>query len=306
MYHCIVNTRAGRGSGKEWISPIDAFMREQGKEIVFEEPKTEQEASIFAHNVCLSGSEGIIGIGGDGTVQKIVTGMLQNTKKCEIPLGIISCGSGNDLVRTFSSSAPIAKQSDKDYLSQFLMGIIHNEHQTIDAIRINDKACLNVANIGLDARIVKNAKRLKKTLGGKAYLISAFISIVQHENLDLHIRIQNSEKEYDINGRYTLVAICNGQYYGGGMKIAPPARINDGRITLCLISELSRLKAFRLFPTVLTEQHVHLKEVKYVECERCIITPTNHQVDLCTDGNLSKSTGSIEFEILPNAMRVIF
>jgi len=327
VYHCIINPDAGRGTGRKWSQSIETFMRGQGKEIIINEPNSAQEASQWVYDVCLSGSDGIIGVGGDGTIQAIVTGMLNNTQECQIPLGIIPCGSGNDLARSFAKISKTDKldnstnietfsnfahfenitsfMTQPDFLSLSLKRILQGEQYAVDAIRVNDKACLNVANIGLDARIVRNAKRFKRILGEKAYFASAFISIAQHENLGLHIRIQDSEKEYEIDGRYTLIAVCNGQYYGGGMRIAPSARIDDGYITLCLISELSRIRTFGLFPTVLSERHIYLKEVQYIECKRCIITPTDTSTTLCMDGNLSEHSGSLEFEILPNAIRII-
>ena len=318
MYHCIINPRAGRSRGKELISSIEDFMKKHNKEIVIKEPISPQDSTDWVRDACLAKSEGIIGVGGDGTIQAIVTGMLRNSKECQIPLGIISCGSGNDLSRTFASFIPSVKQSEEDSLQQFLMRVIRGEHKTIDAIRVNDKVCLNVANMGLDARIVKNAKRYKKFLGGKAYLLSAIISIFQHENLGLHmfiegeqkITIQNKEEiakvEYEVKSHYTLLAICNGQYYGGGMRIAPSAKLNDGKITLCLIDDLSRAKAFRLFPTILIQKHMYLKDVNYLECTRIKIIPERSQISLCMDGNLSDVTGALEVNLLPNAIKVTF
>ena len=297
MYHCIVNPDAGRRSGKEWAYTVKSFMNEHGKDVAIKEAQSAAEASQWVHQACLADSEGIIAVGGDGTVQAIVTGMLQNVKKCETPLGIISCGSGNDLVRSFG----YWPKNEKGFLPQIIKG----KQRTIDAIRVNDKACLNIANIGLDVRIVRNSLKYKQFLGKRAYLASAFVSIALHENIHLRIQIYDEGRESEIEGPFTLAAICNGQYYGGGMRITPPAQIDDGHITLCLVSALSRAKVLVLFPAMLLERHTNLKAVRFIQCQRCIITPQEGET-LCIDGNLIECAAPLEFELLPGAIKVFW
>ena len=292
MYHCIVNPVAGRGNGRKMLSAINTFMRDNGKEIGIKETRYPLDASQFAKEACANGSQGIIGIGGDGTIQEIVTGMLNNTDKCSVPLYMISCGSGNDWQRSF-------KQNNS--IKSCLSSLIEDKTQTIDAIWVNGMACLNIANIGIDARIVRNAQRFKKFFGKNAYVISAIISILSHKNTSITVYIEDTQK---MKGSFTLVAACNGQYYGGGMRIAPSAIIDDGQITLCLVNAMGRLKAFTLFPLVLFGKHTSLPAVRYIKCNKVTFVPEGSQT-LCLDGNLYEFNDSLKFKILPGAIQIV-
>lgn len=259
------------------------------------------DARVLARKSCAGGSEGIIGIGGDGTLQEIVTGMLEANGGDGIigtPLGIMPCGSGNDFALTLGYGKN-RKKNDREAVETFFGHILRQRTWVVDLIRADGMACLNIANLGLDARIVKNAAGLKKTYGGNAYLAAAYKSIVQHKNVPMKIDINGETLE----GAYTLIAICNGQYYGGGMRIAPHARVDDGRITVCLVDAMSRPKAMAIFPSVLIEQHVRFKELRFIECTRLSLHLTDTEF-LCVDGNLYDRTGTLTFEIMPGALKL--
>lgn len=293
MYHCIINPAAGRGNGLKLVSVISDFMNSHGIEFETNLTQSSQDAIKLAKKACASKSQGIIGVGGDGTIQEIATGMLEGRDSCDIALGVISCGSGNDLKRSFDLKPGL--------LVSVLNSLLKGNTQTIDAIRANKMVCLNIANIGLDAQIVRNAQPLKKIFGRSSYVISALISILRHKNIPLTIYI---DKEYKLQGYYTLAAACNGQYYGGGIRIAPKASLADGLITLCLISPMHPLKTLTLFPLALIGKHTGLKAVRYIECRKITI---NSEEILCLDGNLYENDhniNSINFEILPGAIQI--
>ena len=282
VYYCIVNPAAGRGKGRKLIAVIESFMAAHGKEVKISENFVTEQAL---------NSQAIISVGGDGTLQEVVSQMLASQDRCDTPLCVIPCGSGNDWQR----SVNIGKTPEA-----CLQALINGKTRAIDAIRTNDSANINIANIGLDVEIVKRAQPLKKIFGTKSYTISAFISIVLHKNKPMTIHIDDEEYA---NSNYTLIAICNGQYYGGGMRIAPSAVIDDGKITLCVVSALSRLQCLRLFPLVLMERHTKLKAIKYIDCQKVTITPQNQQ-SLSLDGNIYESAGMLNFKILPAAIQI--
>ena len=291
MYHCIVNPAAGRGSGRRLIPVIKSFMKNHGKEIEIKETVNPMDAAKWAKEACAAGSRSIIGVGGDGTLQEIVTGMLDGHDKCDTPLGVISCGSGDDWRRSFGQEAGA---------EACLAAVLGGKTKVVDAIRANDMVCLNISNMGLDVRIVRNAQPLKKFFGKSSYVISAVISILKHKNVRLVVDIGDGKV---IEGDFTLAAICNGQYYGGGMRITPPAKMDDGLITLCLVSAMSRLRVLTLFPVMLAEKHTKLKAIRYIECKQITLTPLSPQT-LCIDGNLYECEGSLDFKILPEALRI--
>lgn len=297
MYHCIINPVAGRGTAPQIATEIKNFMAQKNLQVTIKITEKDLVATTWTKKVCASGSSGIICVGGDGTVQEVVTGMLAETNCSSVPLGIISRGSGNDLKRSLKPL--LGRWAEKDFLD-CLQAMVAKKYTKIDAIKAADRVFLNIANCGIDANIVKNATPFKKILGKNAYLLAAFISIAQHKNIGLIVQIDESTK---IEGKFTLAAVCNGQYYGGGIKIAPQALLTDGLIHFCLVDSMSKLKALTLFPVMLLEKHVNLKEVRYFECQKISIIPQNAQ-KLCVDGNLFDWNKKTEFEILPQAVMV--
>jgi len=290
MYYCIVNPVAGRGEARDIVPLIETFMLENNLDFTIKITSAEFEAVEFAKEAVACKSEAILGVGGDGTLQEIVTGMLATGDSCQVPLSIIPCGSGDDFTRT------VFKKSHKtiDSLQALLSGRVKH----IDAIRANDLVCLNIANIGLDAQIVYNAQGLKKKFVQNAYLIAATISIFRHKNIDLEVFADDTK----ISGKFTLAAVCNARYYGGGFEIAPMAKIDDGSITLCLVDAMPGIKALFLFPIIMLKRHTNLKVVRYIDCSQVSLKIYNTQT-FSIDGNLYQYD-KINFKILPKAIQI--
>ena len=301
MYYIIVNPVAGRGKTLHFLPYLTK--RFDDNNIPFKVHITEKvmDGYHIAKESCQSDCLGIIGIGGDGTMQEIATGMIDGNTKS--PLGIFVAGSGNDFAMSLegSKSAAMAiRKSPIDIATRdFFERVRRRQTRTVDIIKANGMAYLNIGNIGLDARIVKNAIDLKPKYGRHAYLAAVYKSIIQHENMQLKITADGK----NLDGQYTLIAICNGQYYGGGMRIAPGAKIDDGKMTLCLVDALSRPKTMVIFPSLMMEQHTRLKAVRFIECEEISITSSS-QTTLCLDGNLYPIDGQAHFKILPKALDV--
>jgi len=288
MYHIIVNPIAGRGRTLNKV-PLLTRLFDANKVphqvLVTESP---MDAYNKAKAICQAGSDGIIGIGGDGTIQEIVAGMAHAAKGIvPVPLGIFPGGSGNDFVMTLAGGkaqalAKYKKKNEEASARDFYTAISTNRTVAVDMLTANDTAYLNIGNIGLDARVVRNAIAYKQRFGRYAYVAAVYKSIAQHTNMPLKIEIDGKARE----GKYTLVAVCNGQYYGGGLHITPQARLDDGKITLCLVEAMSRPKTMVIFPSLMIGQHHRLRAVSFHQCEEVKITLQSGVECLSLDGNL--------------------
>lgn len=311
MIHIITNPVAGRGRSCEYLDILIKLLEKNGikcKPLVTEHAKQAYEIAKdiclnVAHNQC----SGIVGIGGDGTIQEIVAGMAAayDNAKVAIPLGIFPGGSGNDFAMALEGGKKVYRKKYRknmtDIAESLVAKIVRNSTRTIDLILANDEAYLVAANVGIDARIVHAAVDLKPKLGGSAYLAAVYKCIMRHRNINLEICIDGEKiPQRD----YTLIAVCNNRTYGGGLCIAPPAKFDDGKITVCLVEGMGRLKLGMLFPSILVEKHVHIKPVKIVECKKFSMTVPSGTETLCLDGNLSPAQGTISFEILPQVLDV--
>jgi len=307
MYHIIFNPIAGRGLSKTKYLPvlIDMFQKYNLSATIYETIKPKDGYEI-TKQICLESSNcrGIVGVGGDGTIQEIVAGMADTfpSTKIPIPLGIFPGGSGNDFAMAIEGGkAAMRKKHKNNTLTEiFVERIYKRSLRTVDLISVNGEAYLVAGNIGIDARIVRDAIDLKPKFGGQAYLVAAYKSIMSHKNIPLMLSIDGEVIAKD----FTLVAICNNSTYGGGLEISPSAKFDDGKITLCMVDGMSRLKLGVLFPSLLFKKHVHLKAINFIDCQEVIISLPSGAETLCLDGNLYTKEDQLHFKILPQVLDV--
>jgi len=306
MHHIIVNPIAGRGRTEKFIPLLEQKFKDNNMPFMTHITQYRNHGYEIAKNITNEGADGIIGMGGDGTFQEIAAGMVDagiHGEKVTVPLSIFAAGSGNDFIITLEDSKKIAidkyKKDAQVAVDHVFEKIQKRSLKTIDVITCNGTAFLNIGNMGLDAHIVKNAHDLKPRYGRYAYIAAVYRSIAEHQNLDLHVEV-NGEVYDDL---FTLVAVCNGRYYGGGLHITPSASLTDGKITLCMVKAMSKAKTMTIFPSLMIEKHTRLKAVSYVECDEVKFTLKEKET-LCLDGNLNPKEGVLHFKLLPRVLDV--
>ena len=294
MYYIIVNPIAGKGRTLTKLPLLTRLFDAHSLPYEVVVTQSMMDAYTKAKAICeTDGTTGIIGIGGDGTIQEIAAGMYAASPgKVPVPLGIFPGGSGNDFVMTLAGGKgkALAKYKNKNAQASaedFFTAIRTGRTTCVDLITANGMAFMNIGNVGLDARVVRNAVALKQRFGRYAYLAAVYQSIARHTNMPLTVEIDGKTLE----GEYTLVAACNGQYYGGGLHICPSASLTDGKITLCLVKAMSRPKTMTIFPSLMIGRHHRLKAISFIECEEARITLKRGAESLSLDGNLYEVTG---------------
>ena len=307
MHHIIFNPIAGRGLSKtKYLPMLTAMFEKYNLPFTAHETTKPKHAYEIAKQLCKAPEDcsGIVGVGGDGTIQEIVAGMVDSFpgQKIPMPLAIFPGGSGNDFAMAIEGgkSAMKKKLKNNTLTDIFVERIYKRELRTVDLINVNGEAYLVAGNMGIDARIVRDAIELKPKFGGQAYLVAAYKSIMNHKNIPLTLEIDGEIITKD----FTLVAVCNNSTYGGGLPISPSARFDDGKITLCMVNGMSRLKLGVLFPSLLFKKHVHLKDISFVDCQEVKITLPPGTETLCLDGNLFPKEGQLHFRIMPQILDV--
>ncbi|HEY5585625.1 MAG TPA: diacylglycerol kinase family protein [Ruminiclostridium sp.] len=286
----IINPTAGKGKSLELIPFIEECFKDKVEELAIRVTEYPGHATEIAKEYSVSGKCRIYSIGGDGTVNEVVNGIAGT----EATLGVIPTGSGNDFIRSFQSEFDI-----KD----MIVNTINGEERSIDLARVNDKYFINISSIGFDANVGFNADKFKKVpgvSGSMAYLISIIYTVFKKKICNVNIDIDDKKMKVKV----LLVAIANGRYYGGGFIPTPDAKLDDGLLDICLVSEMSRFQIINLFPKYKKGLHTHLKQVSLFKCKRINI---ESEEDLCLniDGEIVTAQ-NINFEILENAIKVIF
>lgn len=232
----------------------------------------------------------VVAVGGDGTVREVASGLVSKSKGI---LGVIPMGTGNDLARTLGIPLDI---------KEAIKRIIKKEVKQIDIGDSKNNIFLNVASIGFDAEIVENTKIFKGFLKGKAaYTMGILRTLFTFKSKDVII-------EYDGNKRkekVLLIAVANGRYYGGGMKICPQADIADNKLDICIIKNIAKLKLLFLFPLVYNGKHGKIK--KYVEFIKVstLKIQSDRELFLNIDGDIIKTKGLINFNLDAKNLNII-
>jgi len=172
------------------------------------------------------------------------------------------------------------------------------------------------AGVGLDGEVARRANQLPRWLrahGG--YVMSLAPAVFRFASLQMKIQTrtealdgqppaQAGAKWITRSDEPTVLAVfANTPVYGGGMKVAPRARMDDGQLDVCLVSKIKKLKLFSLFPTVYFGRHLSMSEVDYFQ-SACLRVETEHPLDVYADGEYVCQT-PVEVGLQAKALKVI-
>ena len=164
-----------------------------------------------------------------------------------------------------------------------------------------------VAGVGLDGEIARRANSLPRWLrahGG--YALSLPAALARFRPFDLKLSVSQGEHaEFCLRTQQPVVAavFANTPVYGGGMKIAPKARMDDGALDVCVIRDMSKLKLLSVFPSVYLGKHLGIREVDYFPAAQ-VRVETERPLDVYADGEYVCRT-PVEVGVVRHAFQVI-
>jgi len=164
-----------------------------------------------------------------------------------------------------------------------------------------------VAGVGLDSEVARRANRLPRWLRGNGgYALSLAPTIFTFDPVPVKIFAPEGVDEgwaLRSDGPTMLAAFANTPVYGGGMKIAPRAKMDDGLLDVCVVGAVSPMKLFSLFPTVYAGKHLSIREVEYFQAPR-VRVETEQAQDIYADGEYVCQT-PVDVSIERAALRVV-
>lgn len=178
----------------------------------------------------------VYSVGGDGVLNEVVNGIINSGTI----LGVIPAGTGNDFSRMIRPT------------SETLF-------RKIDVGRVNNRYFINIASLGLDAKIAECANNLKgkKIPTELVYYLSIINEFIKLDSVKLKV---DKRENFD---DYTLLSVCNATYYGGGLALAPKASLNDGLFDVYELPKVNRIKLLKMFSLLLKGLHEKSKLVNY-------------------------------------------
>ena len=267
-----------------------------------------------------SEADAILIFGGDGTVHR----HLGQLVRLQLPVLVVPAGSGNDFARAlnlrsirdsvaawkeFEHGANLVRRIDLGLIRGLGDAVsLHSESEPQRPSPESTRYFCCVAGCGLDSEIAQLANQLPRWLrahGGYAVTLPIALASFTPVQIKLALPKAPTGNDFIVHTQRpsTLVSVANAPAYGHGMRIAPGALMDDGKLDVCAVGAVGKLRLLRLFPTVYSGKHLAIPEVAYFQAERVRIE-AERPLAIYADGEYVCHTPA-EVAVAPRALQVI-
>jgi len=244
MWLLLTNPTSGSGNGARLSRMVSGFLA--SKRILFRDisgGSYEESARNLKKYVSAQPSDlsGVIVVGGDGMVHLTA----QELAHSEIPLAVIPAGTGNDFARSLNLPLDNPTLLVDHYLTK--------EPTKIDLGRVNGRIFADILSTGFDSIVNERANRMKLVKGRMKYNAAILLELPTFKAKTYEFRIDG----ISFTAKAMLIAVSNGISYGGGMKVTPHAKIDDGLFDVMVLGPVSKIEFLKVFPKVFSGGHVN-------------------------------------------------
>lgn len=233
-------------------------------------------------------------VGGDGTLNEIINSAPTHPNA---EFGVIPSGTGNDFIKNFTNQE----------LFSSVEAQLDGESVALDLIKCNEHYCINMVNIGFDCAVVKEAVKLKKwklVTPALAYIMG--VAIVACRKFGTKMKLIYDDGRV-VEKVFTLTAIGNGRYCGGGFKTAPRADLRDGLFDICAVNKISKLTFLTLVGAYRSGSYLEKKRAANV-FDHMQTSHFRMEFDditsICIDGEIRDAV-SVDFVLMPEAVKFV-
>ncbi len=299
----IVNPESNHGrTRKRWAEIRDAlksFLKDYRCEFT-EKPA---HATDIAREAIKDGTELVIGVGGDGTMNEIANGFYEGRTiiNPETTLGIVPAGTGCDLTKSFN--IPTGLKDALQVITEAPSSSIDVGKATFQSTGggTEERYFLNIADFGVGGEVVRRVNERRLEHRASSYVRCLVETMIRYRSRLVRVRVDGRElPEAD----YLIGAVANGRVFGKGMKIAPEARLDDGLFDTVLVRGLRFVEFCRHGWKLMNGSHLSYEKVslvrgRRVEAETIGPEPVLLELDGEQLGRLPAT-----FEILPRGLLV--
>lgn len=293
----LVNPASDNGvTGKRWpeLAHRAALLGLTGETFFSERPGHIAE---LAERATRDGADLVVAVGGDGTLNETVNGIMRAGGGPE--LATIPLGTGMDFGRTYGIPTNV---------DDAVRVAVDGRTRTIDVGRVTyrtwaggdeERYVVNVGSVGMSAAVAQRANGMSKALGGKATFFYALVRVF--------LAWQNTVIDVDLDGerrsaRMHDVIVANGQYHGGAMWLAPEASPDDGLFDVLLIGDVTKLDFATTAPKLYRGKHLGHPKVDLARA-RIVTVDGAETLPIELDGEQVGTTPA-RFEVVAGALRV--
>ncbi len=264
-------------------------------------------AIALAEQVLNNGHTHIIAVGGDGTINEIVNGIMNSRVHLDtetwakIRLGIIPKGTGNDFVKSLRLPADLngmrslIKEDQYRAVDLGLVSFRTKEHQEAS------RYFANITDLGLGGVVAEQLSRSSKWMGKTlTYQLSIIRTFLSYK----HQAVSVATDSWKYAGRIMNLIIANGQYFGSGLGIAPEASVTDGLFDVIVVGEISVLDYVKNLPRLRNSIPIQHPEVRYHTATELTINSPDHQLPIDMDGEFI-GYAPMKVSIIKGAVKIL-
>ncbi|MFH8571165.1 diacylglycerol kinase [Streptomyces sp. NPDC017993] len=240
-----VNPRAGRGRGARETQPAARTLREAGFAVRTVLGEDAADALRRARAAVAAGTGALVAVGGDG----LVSLALQAVAGTDTPLGVVAVGTGNDFAR--ATGMPV--RAPAAAAARIAHALKEDGGRPVDLGQVGETYFGTVLASGFDSRVTDRANRMRGPRGRLTYDLALLAELAALRPIPYRIRLDDGPV-HEVEA--TLVAVGNGGSYGGGMRICPDARLDDGLFDVTVVGACGRGELLRVFPRVYRGAHL--------------------------------------------------
>ncbi|HEV3070874.1 MAG TPA: diacylglycerol kinase family protein [Solirubrobacteraceae bacterium] len=282
----IVNPAAGGGRAGRLAPSVEQALADHGLHVRREDTRHLDHARELAEQAAQAG-ETVVALSGDGMIGAIAH-VLRGVP--DSLLGVLPGGRGNDLARVLGIPAdPIAACAV----------IAHGTPRAVDLGEVEGQAFVGIASAGFDSDANRIANEAPARLGNLVYAYGALRALASWRPARFELELDRQTLSFS---GYTIAA-ANSGVYGGGMRLAPDARLDDGLLDIVVIEQVSKLRFLANLPKVFKGAHVRLPTVKVFKAAAVRIS-ADRPFTLYADGDPIAQLPA-RIRALPGAVRIL-
>jgi len=295
----IVNPIAGRGASGKAVPALHKHLTAQGLDYDLVCTKAPRQAIHLAEQALADGYETVVAVGGDGTANEVLNGMMRYSKGERIgTMAAIPTGSGSDFANM---------QGMPTQLDQACARLAQGKPHWVDVGIVTDSQGRstyfgNTVGIGFDGVVTKEALGVRY-LRGLALYLPVVLKTVFVSMKPPHVVIEYDDQRLEQTS--LMITVCIGRREGGGFIVAPNAKNDDGLFDVCVAGTLPKLQILGMIPHFMKGTHVDKEPVTMLRTDRLTVTSEDDLIAHMDGEILCTTEHRLQFSILPRRLQVI-
>ncbi|TET26392.1 MAG: diacylglycerol kinase family lipid kinase [Dehalococcoidia bacterium] len=295
----IVNPAAGAYSTRRKWPVINKLLKEAGLSFDYQHTEGVGHATELALAATTDGYRYLVAVGGDGTVNEVANGILGSMAAQHTVLGVVSTGTGSDFARSIGIPRHYARACScltSPRRQAIDIGVVNYRRGG----RFEQRFFVNAAGIGFDARVVEVTQGWPKYFGGTIpYVAGLLCSLFGYRNKSVVLRVGGR-----VEAKCVLsIVVSNGCSFGGGMRVAPQAELNDSLLDVITVGDMSKFELLKAFPAIYKGTHINHPKIR-MEKATSITVESSEPVLVQADGELLGETPA-SFHLMPSALNIV-